>query len=124
MRQYLLILLLFSFLFKGIKAQTNVFAQLPGGTPTISTAGWNLTGNAIVTDTQGDTDTFQDEIRLTNSTNTQSGGIFYATPINPLICSKWTVEFDYRIWGGSSADGLAFCFLDVPPTGFVSGGGL
>ena len=120
---------LFTFLFLSlflvqINAQTNVFAQLSGGTPTISTAGWNLTGNAMVTDTQGDTDTFQDEIRLTNSSNTQSGGIFYATPINPLICSKWTVEFDYRIWGGNAADGLAFCFLDVPPTGFVSGGGL
>lgn len=120
---------LFTFLFAGLffgqmNAQTNVFAQLSGGTPTISTAGWNLTGNAMVTDTPGDTDTFQDEIRLTNNSNTQSGGIFYATPINPLICSKWTVEFDYRIWGGNAADGLAFCFLDVPPTGFVNGGGL
>jgi len=98
--------------------QTNVFAQLPGGTATISTAGWNLTGNAIVTDTQGDTDNFNDEIRLTTNAQNQSGAIFYATPINPLICSKWTVEYDYRIWGGSQADGLAFCFLDVPPAGF------
>lgn len=119
-----LVLMFVMFVFEFSFAQTNVFAQLSGGTPTISTVGWNLTGNAIVTDTQGDTDTFQDEIRLTNSSNTQSGGIFYATPINPLICSKWTVEFDYRIWGGNAADGLAFCFLDVPPTGFVNGGGL
>jgi gliding motility-associated-like protein len=40
------------------------------------------------------------------------------------VCQQWTVEFDYRIWGGSAADGLAFCFLNVPPTGFVSGGGV
>ena len=124
LKNHLLIFLLFFYLSEGLKAQTNVFAQLPGGTPTISTSGWNLTGNAMVTDTQGDTDAFNDEIRLTNNSNTQSGGIFYATPINPLVCSKWTVEFDYRIWGGSSADGLAFCFLNVPPTGFVSGGGI
>ena len=54
----------------------------------------------------------------------QSGGIFYSTLIDPSICSNWTVEFEYRIWGGSVADGIAFSFLDVPPTGFVSGGGV
>jgi len=124
MKIWFILLLFITTFFEYSLAQTNVFAQLPSGTPTISTAGWNLTGNAIVTDTPGDGDGFQDEIRLTNNSNTQSGAIFYATPINPLICSKWTVEFDYRIWGGSSADGLAFCFLDIPPTGFVSGGGL
>jgi gliding motility-associated-like protein len=34
------------------------------------------------------------------------------------------VEFEYRIAGGNAADGLAFCFIDVPPAGFVLGGGI
>jgi gliding motility-associated-like protein len=106
-----------------VNAQNFIFAQLTGS-PNLNTTGWNLIGNAYTGDTGGDTDASPNELILTNAAGTQSGGVFYATPINPLICSKWTVEFDYRIWGGSAADGLAFCFLDVPPTGFVSGGGV
>ncbi len=106
-----------------LQAQTFIFAQL-SGTPSLNTSGWNLTGNAYVGDTGGDTDGNSNELILTNASGNQSGGVFYGTAINPLICSKWTVEFDYRIWGGSAADGLAFCFLDVPPTGFVSGAGV
>ena len=104
-------------------AQTFVFAQL-NGTTNMNTTGWNLTGNAYTGDTGGDVDASPNELILTNASGNQSGGVFYGTAINPLICSKWTVEFDYRIWGGSAADGLAFCFLDVPPTGFVNGGGI
>lgn len=104
-------------------SQTFVFAQLTGN-PNLNTTGWNLTGNAYVGDTQGDTDANSNELILTNASGNQSGGVFFSTPINPSICPKWTVEFDYRIWGGSAADGLAFCFLDVPPAGFVSGGGV
>ena len=116
-------LLCFICLISEYNAQTFVFAQL-NGSPNINTAGWNLTGNAYVGDTGGDVDASPNELILTNASGNQSGGVFYGTPINPLICSKWTVEFDYRIWGGSAADGLAFCFLDVPPSGFVSGGGV
>ncbi|MGB1729791.1 MAG: lectin-like domain-containing protein, partial [Crocinitomicaceae bacterium] len=105
------------------QTQTYVFAEL-SGTPTLNTAGWNLNGNAFVGDTPGDADNFFNELILTNAWNTQSGGVFYSTPIDPSICSNWTVEFEYRIWGGSAADGIAFSFLDVPPTGFVSGGGV
>jgi gliding motility-associated-like protein len=104
-------------------SQTFVFAQLTGS-PNLNTIGWNLTGNAYAGDTGGDVDGNSNELILTNASGNQSGGVFYSTPINPLICSKWTVEFDYRIWGGSAADGLAFCFLDVPPAGFVNGGGV
>ena len=103
-------------------SQTYVFAELTGS-PNLNTNGWNLNGNSYVGDTPGDTDNFVDELILTNAWNTQSGGVFYSTPIDPSTCSNWTVEFEYRIWGGSAADGIAFCFLDVPPTGFVSGGG-
>jgi gliding motility-associated-like protein len=108
---------------ENISAQTYVFAQLTGS-PNLNTTGWNLTGNAFVGDTGGDVDANSNELILTNALGNQSGGVFFGTPINPLICSKWTVEFDYRIWGGSAADGLAFCFLDVPPAGFVNGGGV
>ena len=115
--------LCFNFSSNYLVSQTFVFAQLTGN-PNLNSTGWNLTGNAYVGDTQGDTDANSNELILTNASGNQSGGVFFSTPINPSICSKWTVEFDYRIWGGSAADGLAFCFLDVPPAGFVSGGGV
>jgi gliding motility-associated-like protein len=124
MRVYLFsILLVLSFFLNELHAQTYVFGQLTGS-PLMNTAGWNLNGNATIGDTPGDVDNFLNELVLTNAFGNQSGGIFYNTPINLSVCQKWTVEFDYRIWGGSAADGLAFCFLSVPPTGFVSGGGV
>lgn len=124
MRVYLFsIFLVLSFFLNVLQAQTYVFGQLTGS-PNMITTGWNLNGNATIGDTPGDVDNFLNELILTNAFNSQSGGIFYNTPINLSVCQKWTVEFDYRIWGGSAADGLAFCFLSVPPTGFVSGGGV
>lgn len=104
-------------------AQTYVFGQLTGS-PNMITTGWNLTGNAHIGDTPGDVDAFNNEMLLTNNTTGQSGGVFYNTPINLSACQTWTVDFEYRIAGGNAADGLAFCFLSVPPTGFVSGGGV
>ena len=104
-------------------AQTYVFGQLTGS-PNMITTGWNLTGNAHIGDTPGDVDAFNNEMLLTNNTTGQSGGIFYNTPINLSACQTWTVDFEYRIAGGNAADGLAFCFLSVPPAGFVSGGGV
>lgn len=103
-------------------AQNYVFAQLTGNP--LNTTGWNLTGNAFVGDTPGDADAFSNEMILTNNTTSQSGGVFYNTPINLTFCQKWTVEFEYRITGGNSADGLSFCFIDVPPSGFVIGNGI
>lgn len=104
-------------------AQTFVFGQLTGS-PNMITTGWNLTGNAHIGDTPGDVDAFNNELLLTNNTTGQSGGVFYNTPINLSACQTWTVDFEYRIAGGNAADGLAFCFLSVPPAGFVSGGGV
>ena len=103
--------------------QTYTFAAL-NGTPTMNTTGWNLTGNAAIGDTQGDANADPDELILTTALGTfQSGAVFWDTPIDLQVCTKWTVEFDFRMWEGSGADGLAFCFLDIPPTGFVPGGG-
>jgi len=115
--------ILFLFLLLSTNAQTYVFAELTGS-PTMNTTGWDLTGNAYVGDTGGDTDGNSDELVLTNATNSQSGGIFYNQPIDLSTCFQWRVEFQFRMWEGNGADGIAFCFLDVPPTGFVSGGGV
>ncbi|MFM1810142.1 MAG: hypothetical protein RLZZ382_1367, partial [Bacteroidota bacterium] len=104
-------------------AQNFIFGQLQGS-PVLNTSGWNLNGNAYVGDTPGDNDNFGNELILTNAAGNQSGGVFYSQPLNLGICSQWTVDFEYRIWGGSAADGLAFCFLQVPPAGFVAGGGI
>lgn len=117
----LLFILLVSF--QSTQAQTLVFAELTGS-PTVNTAGWNLTGATYSGDTGGDANGFSDEIILTNAVNGSSGGIFYNESIDLSTCFQWKVEFDFRMWEGSAADGIAFCFLDVPPTGFVSGGGV
>lgn len=106
-----------------VQSQTYVFAQL-SGSPVLNTQGWNITGNAMVTDTPGDVNTFADELLLTPNASWQSGSIFLSSPINPALCTKWSVDFDFRMFGGSAADGIAFCFIDVPPTGFVSGAGM
>ena len=117
-------LLLFFFILPfASKTQTLVFAELTGS-PTMNTTGWNLSGAAYTGDTGGDADLFSDELVLTNAINNSSGGIFYNQSIDLSTCYQWKVEFDFRMWEGSSADGIAFCFLDVPPTGFVNGGGV
>jgi gliding motility-associated-like protein len=104
-------------------AQTLVFAELTGS-PNIVTTGWNFSGAAYSGDSGGDIDNFSNEIVLTDAINSSSGGIFFNESIDLSTCLQWKVEFDFRMWEGSAADGIAFCFLDVPPTGFVSGGGV
>ena len=96
-------------------AQTTVFAELQGNP--VNTAGWNLTGAATVS---------TNELVLTPVTVNQgtSGGVFWNQPMNLTQCQKWKAEFEFRMYGGTGADGIAFCFLDVPPSGFVVGGGV
>ena len=100
------------------EAQTFVFAQL-NGSP-LNTAGWNLQGGAMVGNVTG---TGNQEL-IVCPTRSQSGAIFYNQPLNLTLCNKWKAEFDFRMFDGTGADGLAFCFLEVPPVGFVSGAGL
>jgi gliding motility-associated-like protein len=100
-----------------VKAQTYIFGQLTGSP--INTSGWNLQGAAYVGNVTGSS-----EVILTNATIGQSGAIFFNQPINLSQCKTWIAEFDFRMNGGTMADGLAFCFLDVPPVGFVTGAGL
>lgn len=118
-KKILVCFLLSTLVFEGV-AQEFEFAALRG-TP-ISTAGWNMQGAAKIGNTPGAPS--NGEIILTEPINTQSGAIFYNTPINLAQCRKWIAEFEFRIFDGTLADGIAFCYLDVPPTGFVSGGGI
>ncbi len=100
-------------------AQNFVFARLDG--IPVNTSGWNLIGDAAVSNTAG---VANSEIVLCRTQTFRSGAVFYNQPINLGVCNRWKAEFDFRMFDGTGADGLAFCFLDVPPTGFVSGGGL
>ena len=100
-----------------------IFAELQGS-PIMNTAGWNLAGAAYTGDTGGDADAFNNELILTDNVGSSSGAIFYSQPIDLGTCNQWNVQFDFRMFDGTAADGIAFCFLDVPPAGFVTGGGV
>lgn len=122
MKRALLLSIVFTLSYITATSQTFVFAQLQGAP--VNTTGWNPEGNCYIGNTPGGTGG-NSEIILTDNVDGQSGSIFYSTPLNIVQCDKWTAEFQFRIWqGGGGADGIAFCFLDVPPTGFVPGGGV
>ncbi|MBC7919579.1 MAG: gliding motility-associated C-terminal domain-containing protein [Ferruginibacter sp.] len=118
-----LLLLAFLLPYSLVRAQTYPFARLTG-TPTMNTRGWNLVGDARIGDTNGDANALSDEMILCNLGFFNSGACFYNQPVNISQCQKWTAEFDYRIYDGTGADGIAFCFLANPPTGFVPGGNI
>ena len=111
------------FAFQGnIIAQTYPFAKLEGSP--VDTAGWFLAGDARIGDTPGDSNLLNDELILCPAANFRSGACFYKKPVNITSCQKWVAEFDFRIWEGTGADGLAFFFLNNPPTRYVNGGGM
>lgn len=97
--------------FTSARSQTHVFAQLQGS-PMVTT-GWNMTGSAAVSN---------DELVLTTPNNGLSGSIFYGQQLNLALCQKWTAEYEFRMFDGNGADGIALCFLETPPSGFISGG--
>ena len=102
-----------------LNAQTYVFARLDG--IPMNTTGWTLKGEAAVKNVAF---TNNSELLLCSAKNNSSGAVFFNQPINLSICSRWKAEFDFRMNGGTAADGIAFNFLDAPPTGFVLGQGL
>ena len=109
------IALFFLFIGASINAQTY---QLIGN-PVVTT-GWSLIPSGIVN---------TDFIQLTTDTTGQVGGIKLNEPINLKYCDKWRVEFDFRIDGNGTTsyghgDGLAFWYLNNPPSSFTTGGGL
>lgn len=91
-------------------AQTLTFAQLTGNP--VNTAGWNLTGSAIVNG---------GEVILTPNQIDQSGTVYYNNPVNLGLCPNFKAEFEFRLFDGGSADGLVFCFLNQVPSGIVAG---
>jgi len=105
------------------RTQGFVYAQLQGQ-PLMNTTGWTMNGLAGIGDTNGDVDTFSNELILMPPVNGSSGGIFYDLPLDLSLCTRWFADFEFRIFDGTAADGIAFCFLSIPPSGFVSGGGI
>jgi gliding motility-associated-like protein len=115
----LFLILFIFFLNNQAFCQNYVFAQL-SGVP-VNTTGWTFQGDARPNNFTGSTGA---ELLLCPAVLNSSGALFYNQPINLSICNKWIAEFDFRMYDGTGADGLTFCFLDVPPVGFVNGGGL
>ncbi len=114
------ILLLFCFFYhSACYCQAFVFAQLQGAP--VNTAGWNFTGNARIGNIKASDNS---EIILCDTHTGETGSIFYNQPIDLSKCNQWKAEFDFRIFDGTAADGIAFCFLEVPPSGFISGEGI
>jgi gliding motility-associated-like protein len=98
------------------KAQAQIFATLAGYP--LSTTGWTVGGDATTVDS---------EIELTGPSETQSGYVYYSTPVDLTTCSQFTVEFDFQIIpvsGTPVADGIAFWYISNPPSGFATGGGI
>jgi gliding motility-associated-like protein len=109
-------------------AQNYLFATLKG-TP-MNTNGWNLAGATRIGRTPVGT-AESSELILTDPITNQSGAAFFRQPVNISECQRWVADFEYRIFDYAPApgniglaDGLAFCFLQDPPTGFVTGGGI
>lgn len=61
---------------------------------------------------------------LVQPVNNRSGACFYKQPVNIATCQRWTAEFDYRIFDGTGADGIAFFFLNNPPRTYILGQGI
>ena len=104
---------------KNAVGQNYVFARLTGAP--IKTTGWTLQGDAQVGNVTGTGDS---ELIICRSGYMNSGAIFFNQPINLSKCNRWAAEFDFRMFDGPGADGLAFCFLDAPPSGFLKGSAL
>jgi len=98
----------------------NAIAQVSAtlsGYPVVTT-GWTVGGDAIPVDSF---------IQLTGPSETQSGYVYYSTPVDLTTCSQFTVDFDFQIIAVSGtpvADGIAFWYISNPPSGFATGGGI
>src|SRR5271156_1428823 len=111
MKKILILALLFMAIGGRVFAQ---FSATLAGYPLVTT-GWNIGGDATVVDST---------IQLTPPTTTQSGYVYYNTPVNLTSCGIFTVDFDFKIVASPSstvADGIAFWYISNPPVGFATG---
>ncbi len=103
-------------------SQTTLVAEL--GNP-INTTGWQIISGAG----GGYVNLPANEFVFTDDSMAQQGAIFFSEPFNLNQCKKWRIEFEARIWGNGDptwghGDGMAFWYLENPPTNFASGGTL
>ncbi len=105
---YIITLVLLLAQIQSAQSQQFVFARLDGS-PTMNTMGWSLGGAATTGDTGGDADSDPNELIICQPVTNNVGYAFFNSPVHLNTCNRWTAEFDYRIWDGSAADGMAFC---------------
>ncbi|MBW2961508.1 gliding motility-associated C-terminal domain-containing protein [Mesonia aestuariivivens] len=93
-------------------AQNTLIAEITGDPADIT--GWELVNDASVDG---------EEVVLTTNNMSQYGAIYYNEAYSLNQCAKWSVEFDFRMYdsSGEYADGLAFWYIDTPPTNFNEG---
>lgn len=104
MKQLLTITFLFLFALPGI-SQVDFVEGFKNSSTTNS---WSIGGTAILTSNNGDPDG-DGWLRLTNGYS-QLG---YASTSSPFDFSGGvTISFDFAIWGGDGADGMAIAFFD------------
>lgn len=83
----------------------------------VDITGWNMGVQSTINGNQ---------IDLTQPIGDQAGYIYYATPSTLTECSQFTVTFEFSITNSSfpTADGIAFWYIQNPPSGFTTGGGI
>jgi len=115
MKYLLLVGTLACFVSSFTRAQMNIFAELVGNPVDIT--GWSMTHDATIQN---------DEVVFTPALNYKVGTLFFQTPIDFSNGGKFIVDFDFRIWDGNAADGIALNVLtQLPnPNGVYDGGGM
>ncbi|MFN6944418.1 MAG: gliding motility-associated C-terminal domain-containing protein [Cytophagaceae bacterium] len=112
MLPYLRIIILSFLIIPVCQAQLRTFATLQGNP--INTNGWEIIGSAYAGNVSGGSGT--PELILADIYDIfQAGGVFFEKQFNSSSCNQWEVSFDFRIFDGEGADGLAFCFFEHIP---------
>ena len=112
----LLTVILSTLMFVSTAGHAQFTATLTGNP--VSTTGWTYaTGTTYVSG---------NEIVLTPGIGAKVGYIYYSTKQNLPMCGSFSASFEFKISDSSTptADGLAFWYLEHPPSNFQSGGGI
>ncbi|MBY0426983.1 MAG: gliding motility-associated C-terminal domain-containing protein, partial [Cytophagales bacterium] len=91
----------------------------------LDTVNWKFRGIARLGTTVGSNLSNSELILCPKSPTFSSGLVYYNKPlkINPT-CNQWTANFEFRIFDGTTADGLAFFFLENPENQGADGSNL